>query len=84
MDETRRISAAEANRKFSELIRAVRDGQSVVVTSYGKPVMHCMPASEDDREQSRRQARAAHRKRVLARPVQNIPKTWTREDLYER
>jgi len=84
MGETRRISAAEANRKFSELVRAVRDGETVVVTSYGKPVMHCVPASEEDREQARRKAREAHRKRVLSRPVLNIPKTWTREDLYER
>ena len=32
------FSAADANRRFSELLRTVRKGQSVVVTSHGKPV----------------------------------------------
>jgi antitoxin (DNA-binding transcriptional repressor) of toxin-antitoxin stability system len=31
------VSAAVANRKFSELLRAVREGRSYVVTSHGAP-----------------------------------------------
>jgi antitoxin (DNA-binding transcriptional repressor) of toxin-antitoxin stability system len=34
----KRISAANANRKFSELLRGVRKGKTYVVTSHGKPV----------------------------------------------
>ena len=30
------VSATDANRKFSKLLRAVREGQSYVVTSHGK------------------------------------------------
>jgi len=32
------VSAADANRRFSELLRTVKKGQSIVVTSHGKPV----------------------------------------------
>ena len=32
------VSAAEANREFSSLLRGVREGQTFVVTSHGKPV----------------------------------------------
>jgi prevent-host-death family protein len=36
MDQT--ISAADANRRFSRILRNVRDGQTFVVTAHGKPV----------------------------------------------
>ncbi|TIV74086.1 MAG: type II toxin-antitoxin system prevent-host-death family antitoxin, partial [Mesorhizobium sp.] len=36
MDEA--VSAADANRRFSHILRAVREGQSYVVTSHGRPV----------------------------------------------
>ena len=32
----RGVSAAEANRKFSKLLRTVREGHSYLVTSHGK------------------------------------------------
>jgi len=37
------VSAADANRKLSELLRTVRNGHSYVVTSHGKPVAKIMP-----------------------------------------
>jgi prevent-host-death family protein len=37
------VSAADANRKFSKLLRAVREGQSYVVTSHGKAVAKIVP-----------------------------------------
>ena len=36
MDET--VSAAEANRAFSRLLRGVRAGRSYLVTAHGRPV----------------------------------------------
>ena len=42
------VSAADANRKFSELLRGVRKGQSYVVTSHGEPVAKLIPAGKDD------------------------------------
>src|ERR1700736_5359543 len=42
------VSAADANRRFSELLRTVKKGRSVVVTSHGKPVARISPVVEDD------------------------------------
>jgi prevent-host-death family protein len=44
----RAVSAADANRRFSELLRTVKSGQSVVVTSHGKPVARITPAAENE------------------------------------
>ena len=46
------ISAADANRTFSELLRGVRDGLTYVVTSHGKPVARIVPyeGADLDRE----------------------------------
>ena len=43
------VSAADANRRFSELLRTVKKGRSVVVTSHGKPVARITPIVEDNR-----------------------------------
>ena len=43
------VSAADANRRFSELLRTVKKGQSVIVTSHGKPVAKITPFVDDDR-----------------------------------
>jgi prevent-host-death family protein len=39
----KQVSAADANRKFSKLLRGVRDGQSYVITSHGKAVAKIVP-----------------------------------------
>jgi len=43
-------SATDANRRFSELLRTVKKGRSVVVTSHGKPVARITPVIEDNRD----------------------------------
>ena len=40
------MSAADANRNFSALLRQVREGQSCVITSHGKPVAKLVPYVE--------------------------------------
>ncbi len=74
------VSAADANRRFSELLRTVRDGRSVVVTSHGKPVARIVPITEHDRASEG--AHAALLARLRAEPVTNIGR-WTRDELYE-
>jgi prevent-host-death family protein len=78
------VSAAEANRQFSKLLREVKAGGTVVITSHGEPVARLEPAIERDaREVARDQAREeliAHLRSV--QPL-NIPITWTRDDLYQ-
>jgi len=46
MDEA--ISATDANRYFSALIRGVQDGQTYLVTSHGQPVARLVPIRDDD------------------------------------
>lgn len=78
MDKT--VSAADANRRFSELLRTVQKGQSVVVTSHGKPVARITPVRGDDRAaEGARTALFARLKRE--RPVK--AGRWTRGELYD-
>ncbi len=72
------ISAAEANRKFSQLLRGVSAGQSYVVTSHGRPVARIEPVEK----QRRSKAKAALLAHLKAQPVQNIGR-WTRDELYD-
>lgn len=75
------VSAAEANRGFSALLRRVREGQSFVVTSHGRPVARIVPfASTDAGTSSARAALIARLRRVRPRTAGR----WTRDELYER
>ena len=80
----REISAAEANRKFSELIRAVReDGSSYVVTSHGRPVAKITPVESEGRADAARVA--AFRvlmKRLKSQKAKDIGR-WSRDEVYE-
>jgi prevent-host-death family protein len=83
MDEP--VSAADANRNFSQLLRGVREqGATYVVTSHGKPVAKLMPAVEGDGKSAEREAA---KKRLLkhlrAMPIVKIG-PWMRDELYER
>jgi prevent-host-death family protein len=75
-----RVSAAEANRRFSRLLQGVREGRSYVVTSHGQPVARLVPASDDER--ARHAAWDALLKRLKSQPALNAG-PWTREELYE-
>jgi prevent-host-death family protein len=79
------VSAAEANRHFSRLLRGVREGRRYLVTAHGRPVARLVPAANADSEE-RRVREAALRAlldRVAKQPVVNIGR-WTRDELYER
>ena len=74
------VSAADANRKFSKLLRAVREGQSYVVTSHGKAVAKIVPV--DKNGGVTRGARSALLRRLRSEPVITIAR-WSRDQLYE-
>lgn len=76
----RAISAAEANRQFSKVLREVKEGHSYVVTSHGKPVAKISPPI--GRPVSAK-SREAFFQRLKEQPVRNIGR-WKREELYER
>jgi prevent-host-death family protein len=77
--ERRTVSAADANRKFSELLRDVRNGISVVVTVHGKAVARIVRI--EDRVAAADEARETLLTRLSS---QRALKTagWTRESLY--
>jgi prevent-host-death family protein len=74
------VSAADANRRFSKLIRAVREGQSYVVTSHGKAVARIVPVEKDGG--ATRGARTCLLKRLRSESVVTIGR-WNRDELYE-
>lgn len=76
------ISAADANRSFSEVLRRVRAGHSVVVTSHGRPVARIVPITARD-DGAARGAQRSLLERLRAEPVVDVGR-WTRDELYER
>lgn len=85
MDRT--ISAAEANRSFSRLLRAVREGDSFTVTSHGQPVARIVPCADGEEAERTRRREAWHAfiEELRARPAMDPPiGPWTRDELYDR
>jgi prevent-host-death family protein len=74
------VPAAEANRRFSEILRSVKNGKTVTVTSHGRPVAKITPVGEG--QQATARARAALLARLRKEPVANVGK-WTRAELYD-
>lgn len=74
------VSAADANRRFSLILRGVREGQSYVVTSHGRPVARIVPAGRQQGVASR--SRLALLSRLERQPVLDVGH-WTRDELYE-
>ncbi len=74
------VSASDANRRFSELLRTVKQGRSVIVTSHGKPVAKISPVVEDNRAVEG--ARSALFVRLRRERVVNTGR-WTRDELYD-
>jgi prevent-host-death family protein len=75
------VTAAEANRHFSKILREVRGGETVLITSHGEPVATIAPTTRGAAERE-----AAWRdllEHLRAQPAQNIPITWARDELYD-
>jgi len=73
------VSATDANRGFSKLLRAVREGQSYVVTSHGQAVAKIVPVEKNGAVTQR--ARTVLWKRLRSEPVVRIGR-WSRDELY--
>ncbi len=74
------VSAADANRNFSQLLNGVRRGRIYVVTSHGKPVAKLSPieGAGDAGAGARGDLLARLRKQTTTRIG-----PWTRDELYE-
>ena len=80
--EDEAIPAAEANRRFSHVLRAVRNGHRFIVTSHGRPTARIVPVGERDRR-IEEAARRVLFSRLEKEPVVDAGR-WRRDDLYER
>ena len=74
------VPAADANRRFSSLLREVRAGRTIVITSHGRAVAKLVPAGVRSERASR--ARSALVARLRAQPTTRISR-WTRDELYD-
>ncbi|MDR3221267.1 MAG: type II toxin-antitoxin system prevent-host-death family antitoxin [Candidatus Accumulibacter sp.] len=73
------ISAGDANRHFSRLLRDVAGGEAITVLSRGKPVATIAPAhSSDDRETAKQ-----HLLKRLHQQQASGTRNWNRAELYE-
>ncbi|MDT8442498.1 MAG: type II toxin-antitoxin system prevent-host-death family antitoxin [Desulfuromonadales bacterium] len=75
----RTVSAADANRQFSRMLREVARGETITVVSRGRPVAAICPLQDERPE--RWQARADLLKR-LRRQGATGTRDWTRDELY--
>lgn len=75
------VSAAEANRNFSNLLRQVAAGEEVTILSRGRPVA-VMVKPESIESPGRLAAREALLERLRKQPVA-VGRNWSREELYE-
>ncbi|MEO8677540.1 MAG: type II toxin-antitoxin system prevent-host-death family antitoxin [Vicinamibacterales bacterium] len=73
------MTAADANRNFSELLREIRAGRSVVITVHGKPTAKLVPF--DGEKQRAHAGRKALLNRLSGQRVVNAGR-WKRESPY--
>jgi prevent-host-death family protein len=76
------VTASEANRQFSAMLRDVAQGERITVTSRGKPVATIEPV----RRQGKTARGGAAKRRLFDRLAQvsaRGTRRWTRDELYD-
>ncbi|MBT4089557.1 MAG: type II toxin-antitoxin system prevent-host-death family antitoxin [Deltaproteobacteria bacterium] len=74
------VTAAEANRRFSAVLREVSQGQEMTIVSRGKPVATIGPVKTDSVD------RRISKKNLISRLKKNDisgSRNWTRNELYD-
>lgn len=74
------VSAANANRQFSSLLREVATGEVVTILARGRPVATMVPARAEDGP--RQGARANLLQRLRSQQATG-ERDWSRSELYE-
>lgn len=77
------VSAADANRQFSSILRDVRGGATVVVTSRGEPVAKIVPVDAAPSARAQREGWNALFDRLDSQPAMNLGR-FNRDELYDR
>lgn len=82
--KTSTVTATEANRSFSKLLRAIQRGEKVEITSHGRKIAVLKPIDSQapTREERLKAFEELKRHWATLEPVTIGP--WTREELYER
>jgi prevent-host-death family protein len=78
------VTASEANRSFSKLLRAVEQGERVEITSHGRKVAVLAPIEHEAPSREQRLAALEKLKKRLAEQEFKVVGPWTREEIYER
>lgn len=74
------VTAADANRHFSNVLREVAQGEAFTVLSRGKPVATIAPVTAQGEPQ--RRAKEALLARLRTQTPSGV-RNWTRDELYE-
>jgi prevent-host-death family protein len=77
---SRTVTATEANQRISEIMRDVRAGETVTVTSRGKAILHMVPAETQPRKKPDWDALWARMDELNG----IVTGPWTRDELYDR
>jgi prevent-host-death family protein len=86
MPETLTVTATEANRSFAALMRKVKAGAHIEITSHGETFAEIRPKSGDDKSAriAERLARWNKLRAELEAQEFKVIGPWTRAELYER
>ena len=78
------VSASQAGRQFSKVLREVAAGKTVIITSKGKPVAKVVSISETEVQHKHDRQAALQRlwERLERQPALNLPRI-TRDEIYE-
>jgi prevent-host-death family protein len=74
----RTVTATDANRNFSSLLREIAAGESLLIVSRGTPVARMIPVGTESVRQSGRHALL----RRLESQTASGRRNWTRDELY--
>jgi antitoxin (DNA-binding transcriptional repressor) of toxin-antitoxin stability system len=81
------VPAARANREFSKLLRAAKEGVRITITSHGEPVAEMGPVGGRSAEGAEKRRVAKAQKALMKHLRTTTPIVvgpWTREELYDR
>jgi len=78
------VSATEANRSLSRLLKEVRKGNRVTITSHGEPLATLVPAGSEEEDKTRRDEALRRLERRWASQKHVTVGPWSRDELYER
>lgn len=78
-----KVTASEANRHFSALLRKVTQGASVTILSRGRPAAVISPVMDEGPGKAMKAARTELLKRLTHQAPSGIERNWTRDELYD-